>query len=495
VPPVNEPIITNDLYVHSEDITFSKNNPAAGEEITIIANIHYWATSSTLLAKDIAVKFYVTYPGDSKMLVRQTFIDRISVASPDNGERYASASWKNTADGIYIVEVEALPLSPLSYTESNLLNNAATRAIIVGQPSGANGAVGGQVTDPWGGVAGVQLNLVDLGGMPVAQRFTDGTGGYLFEGVAPGSYSVQMVVPPHYTTLVNQKPATVTAKNVTAVNFQLAGATGAVDVQVTGPLGVGVAGVQLKLVGPNGFMEQNSTGDNGGYLFNEVAPGSYSVQIVVPPQYSTNVNEKPVTVTAKNVSTVDFQLVDANGAVGGRVTDSKGEGVKDVRLNLVDLNGAPLTQKFTDGTGEYLFEGVAPGNYSVQIVVPPQYNAVNAKPVTVMANIVSAVNFQLVDANGEVGGQVTGPLGGVAGVQLKLVGSNGSEKQTSTGTDGRYLFGEVAPGSYRVQIMAPPPYDTDWDELPVTVTAKNVSTVDFILLFRTQRVRSFRKWT
>jgi hypothetical protein len=37
-------------------------------------------------------------------------------------------------------------------------------------------------------------------------------------------------------------------------------------------------------------------------------PGNYSVQIVVPPHYDTEIYEKPVSVTANIVSAVDFKL-------------------------------------------------------------------------------------------------------------------------------------------------------------------------------------------
>ena len=92
------------------------------------------------------------------MKIGETIIDSLSVGPPDFGSRYVYTNWRNLNEGIYIVEVEIDP----SYVESNMLNNAATRAIIVGDLE--SGAIAGQVTDPWGGVANIVIELYDSSG-------------------------------------------------------------------------------------------------------------------------------------------------------------------------------------------------------------------------------------------------------------------------------------------------------------------------------------------
>ena len=84
-----------------------------------------------------------------KLKIGQTVIPRLSVGSPDFGSRYVYATWKNQGDGIYLIEFEIDP----SYAEANRLNNAATRAIIVGPITSQQGAISGQVTSPWGALA------------------------------------------------------------------------------------------------------------------------------------------------------------------------------------------------------------------------------------------------------------------------------------------------------------------------------------------------------
>jgi hypothetical protein len=216
-PPVHEPLLVHDLYVHSEDIYFSNNNPELGEEVTISANIHYWASSTELSAQNVPINFYVTYPGFPKMKIGQTVIDSISVGAPDYGSRYVFASWKNQAVGIYIVEVEIDP----SYVEENQLNNAATRAIIVGQLQELYGAISGHVTDPWGGVGGVTINLFDTGGALLTSTVTDDTGGYLFPDVPVGEKQVRIVTPTGHLVDAETKTAIVSTGDISVVDFEL----------------------------------------------------------------------------------------------------------------------------------------------------------------------------------------------------------------------------------------------------------------------------------
>jgi hypothetical protein len=213
--PVNEPTPQSDVRVYSENIHFTNTNPAPNEEITVFAQILYWASSTDLVANNIPVNFYVTYPGTDKLKIGNTVISSMSVGAPDFGSRYVYTTWKNYQGGIYIVEVEIDP----SYQEENLKNNAATRAIIVGQIEG--GVVAGQVMDSRGGVSQVTMKLLDASGSPISQASTDETGLYLFS-VSPGSYQVRIETPFGYTPDAETKTAVVSA-GVTEVNFHLTG--------------------------------------------------------------------------------------------------------------------------------------------------------------------------------------------------------------------------------------------------------------------------------
>ena len=212
-PPAVDP--HNDVFVYSEDVVFSNNNPAVGEEIYIFANIHYWAESTTFVAENVPINFYVTFPGFEKMLIGSTVIDQLTVGAPDLGSQWVFASWRNTVGGIYIVEVEIDP----SFIDSNPLNNAATRAIIVGDLD--TGAIAGHVRDASGPVANVTLELQDLVGTVLTTTQTDNTGSYLFGGLVVGPRQVHIVAPDGYTPDAEIKGAEVVANAITTVDFLL----------------------------------------------------------------------------------------------------------------------------------------------------------------------------------------------------------------------------------------------------------------------------------
>ncbi len=217
-PPGNTPRPETDLRVFSENIHFSAFNPAPGDETTIFAEINYWATSTDLVTQDVPINFYATYPGTPKMKIGETVIDYLSVGGPDFGSRYVYTSWKNSNEGIHLIEVEIDP----AYVEENMLNNAATRAIIVGGLQSFQGAIAGQVTDAWGGVEGVMIELYDATGTTLLEnQQTDATGSYLFVALPVAGYQVRVVPPAEHRADQEIKPAQVLDQQVTEVDFKL----------------------------------------------------------------------------------------------------------------------------------------------------------------------------------------------------------------------------------------------------------------------------------
>ena len=205
------PIPAQDVFVYSEHIAFSNNHPDPNEEITIGAQIQYFATRTDLLAEQVPVNLYVTAPGVSRITLLQTVIDSMRV-----GGSAVYTNWKPATDGIYIVEIEIDP----SYVEQNMRNNAATRAIIVGQYESGRGVISGQVTDALGGVGGVPIQVSDATGT-LGSTVTDAKGFYLVENVLVGDYDVQIVAPAGYVADAGLKAASVTDQSVSTVYFVL----------------------------------------------------------------------------------------------------------------------------------------------------------------------------------------------------------------------------------------------------------------------------------
>ncbi|MBN2131441.1 MAG: PKD domain-containing protein [Sedimentisphaerales bacterium] len=215
-PPPNVPAA--DVYVYSEDIHFSITHPDAEQEITIFAEVHYWAESTDLVAYNVPINMYATYPGEDKIKIGETLIDEFTVGWPDFGSQYVFTTWKADREGIYIIEVEVDP----SYSEQNMLNNAATRAIIVGDPGDPWGAIEGQVREALGGVDDVIMDLYDADDTILIESKVTGNGGYyLFTNLPAGTYQVHIRVPDGYVADAQTKPAEVVPLSITTVNFFL----------------------------------------------------------------------------------------------------------------------------------------------------------------------------------------------------------------------------------------------------------------------------------
>ncbi len=226
-PPVPE----QDVRVYSRDILFSNDHPNPDEQITIGAQIQYFATSSGLLATQVPVTLYTTFPGSSTTELIHTVIGSMSV-----GTRVVYANWTPQMNGIYLIEVDIDP----SYVEADMANNAATRAIIVGQYVSGQGAIAGQVYGPLDGMGGVPIDIL-LDGNTIDSALTDATGFYLVENVPVGDYQVQIIPPAGYTADSDVKPVTVADQSVSTVDFALSGALDTtppvITPMVTGTLG------------------------------------------------------------------------------------------------------------------------------------------------------------------------------------------------------------------------------------------------------------------
>lgn len=201
-----------DVFVYSEHIAFSNDQPDPNDEITIRAEIQYFATRTDLPSGAVQVNFNVTSPGSPTTSLPSWDIDGI----PAGRSRGAFINWKPLTDGIHIIEAAAVPIE----LNENTLNNAATRAIIVGQYTSGQGVISGQIRDSSSGVANVPIQVSDESGI-IGSTVTNDTGFYLIENVPVGDFQVQVIVPPGYLPNAEVKAANVADQSVSTVDFVL----------------------------------------------------------------------------------------------------------------------------------------------------------------------------------------------------------------------------------------------------------------------------------
>jgi protocatechuate 3,4-dioxygenase beta subunit len=398
------------------------------------------------------------------------------------------------------------------------------------------------------GLAGVTVKLLDSAGTVVGSSTTDANGNYLFSSLTPGDYAVQVVAPTGYTVTgkdLGGNDATdsdidpTTGKTITttlsagetdltwdAGLYQKASIGDKVWLD-TNKNGVqdggeaGITGVTVKLLNAAGTVVASATTDaNGNYLFKDLVPGDYSVQVVAPAGYAftskdlggndatdSDVDQttgKTITTTlesGENDLSWDAGLSQQTASIGDKIfydTNANGiqdageAGVQGVVVELRDANWNVLDTRTTDAGGNYRFDDVAAGQYRIDVqewTLPSGYAFTAANQGTndaVDSDVINTgghMDLTVLDA-GEVdlswdAGIVKQPASygdkvwldknangvqdageaGLAGVTVKLLNSVGSVvSTTTTDTNGNYLFNNLVPGDYSAQVVAPTGY-------------------------------------
>jgi len=308
----------------------------------------------------------------------------------------------------------------LSSGETNLCNDtglfrSAALGDFVWHDRNANGIQEGG--EP--GIPGVTALLVS-NNVVIASQLTDVNGGYLFTGLAPGSYSVIFTnIPAGFVfspadqgandaldsdaNVVTGRTPTVTLvsgevnRTLDAGLHQPACLGDYVwddlnrdGIQNDGNTGISGVTVQLFACGSSNIIATTITSSNGFYLFCNLTPGSYQTRVILPGGYLVTLRDTTndcvdsdadaagltpcVTLTSgetnlcndiglfKPAALGDFVWHDRNA---NGIQDGGAEtGISNVTVILLSNNVA-IASQLTDVNGGYLFTGLIPGSYSV----------------------------------------------------------------------------------------------------------------------------------
>jgi len=176
----------------------------------------------------------------------------------------------------------------------------------------------------------------------------------------------------------------------------------------------GIAGVTVSLINPATYtvIATTTTDGSGAYLFTELTPGDYAVQFELLLGYEYSPQNQGGNEASDSDPSTELQGTDASSGRTGVITLSPEEdhketdagmfisgteaayllgtvwydadengihdpsepGVAGVKVNLLDPDsGRLIATATTDGSGEYEFAGLAPGEYMTEFVLPPGY--------------------------------------------------------------------------------------------------------------------------
>jgi hypothetical protein len=226
-----------------------------------------------------------------------------------------------------------------------------------------------------------------------------------------------------------------------------------------------------------------STDGQGAYTITGLARGSYKLMYGSYGSYNGTsygqqwYNNKSdftvadsVTLGSADLSLGDTFLTQA-GSLTGRVTDSSGNGVGNVWVNLTSATGYNVASTSTDYNGYYSFNALATGSYKVQFFpfqqgLPNMYyggalDINSAAVVTVTAPATTANIDMVLVKGGSISGHVTDSSGNpisYGNVYAYQPGSGTSFASTYC-FNGNYSFPSLPPGSYKLQFVADSRYE------------------------------------
>mgnify|MGYP006254845563 FL=1 len=168
------------------------------------------------------------------------------------------------------------------------------------------------------------------------------------------------------------------------------------------------------------------------------------------------------------VSLGDYVWLDENG---DGVQDSDEMGIEGILVTLSDENGVVIDSVLTDENGNYLFDGLPAGTYTVSVpttglndetlTTPESFTvtlAAGEEDLTLdfgyepLPEPVTIGDYIWLDTNGD--GVQDADETGLEGITVTLLDENGAIVETTvTDAEGNYIF-NVAPGTYTVEVAA-----------------------------------------
>ncbi|HEX3740985.1 MAG TPA: galactose oxidase-like domain-containing protein [Terriglobales bacterium] len=286
----------------------------------------------------------------------------------------------------YWVQMEATP-TPLSGTTVTINDTAPTGdrynlsivEVVAASGGGSLSSISGTLS-PSALVSGTSIVLGLPGGGTVTAT-PDGSGSYSFSDLANGSYTVtpnksgQTFTPP-------SQNISIAGSSISGVNFALQtwGIAGTVS-----PASAS-SGTTIMLSGS--ASASTSPDGSGNYTFSDLPNGTYSV---TPSNsgFTFNPANQPVSISSANVNGINFSATaNPTWSISGTITPPNlGANV------LLTLSGSGTGTVNADGTGNYIFNNLANGSYTITPSQASEAFTPGSQPVMLSGASQTGVNF------------------------------------------------------------------------------------------------------
>ncbi len=284
---------------------------------------------------------------------------------------------------------------------------------------------------------------------------------FAFDDLPPGPYAVRLV-----RGLVDSGPvpARVDESDVDGLVLTLPAAGGRVVGTVLYPTGAPYLGAGVRLVrlrakgdaagGPDGEVEV-TTGAEGGFAFDEIAPGGWRVEVRARDRATWT---SFVRVGEGETIVVPDVVLGGGATLDGRVVAKTGAGLDGARVVLEPVDEGPdAREATTDAEGRFTIEHVSAGPWRATL---EGFDVVRDVTALVDVPAEGTVHLDLQpDGRGEVGGHVTRDGRAVPDARVGLVSVPAHADETpfqlevATDGSGAFAFDELPEGAYEVEVL------------------------------------------
>jgi hypothetical protein len=155
-------------------------------------------------------------------------------------------------------------------------------------------------------------------------------------------------------------------------------------------------------------------------------------------------------------------LLQGQGTISGRVTDTGSNGISNVAVFVYELDGTYVTEVYTDSNGDYTSPGIAAGSYKVEFdpwdagnYISEWYNDKadidSADQVTVIDSQTTALSDAVLATGGIISGRVTDGTDGIFNVEVVVYDLDNIQiKNAPTDASGYYTIDSLPSGNYKI---------------------------------------------